>query len=30
MIQRAGATDVSGDLIVVLNWLTELKAKVGR
>jgi serine/threonine-protein kinase len=29
MIQRAGATDVSGDLVVVLNWFEELKAKVG-
>jgi serine/threonine-protein kinase len=30
MIQRAGATDVSGDLVVVLNWFEELEAKVGR
>ena len=30
MIQRANATDVSGDLVVVLNWFTELKSKVGR
>ncbi|HJS48273.1 MAG TPA: hypothetical protein VJ773_09835, partial [Gemmatimonadales bacterium] len=30
MIQRANATDVSGDLVVVLNWFTELRAKVGR
>ncbi|MGH7585217.1 MAG: protein kinase domain-containing protein [Gemmatimonadales bacterium] len=28
MIQRANATDVSGDLVVVLNWVTELVAKV--
>jgi serine/threonine-protein kinase len=28
MIQRANATDVSGDLVVVLNWFTELVAKV--
>jgi serine/threonine-protein kinase len=30
MIQRAGTTDVSGDLIVVLNWFQELHQKVGR
>ena len=27
MIQRANATDVSGDMVVVLNWFTELKAR---
>ncbi len=30
MIQRANATDVSGDLVVVLNWFEELRAKVDR
>jgi len=30
MVQRAGATDVSGDLVVVLNWLSELAQKAGR
>jgi eukaryotic-like serine/threonine-protein kinase len=30
MIQRAGATDVSGDLVVVLNWFEELKVRLGR
>ncbi len=30
MIQRAGMTDVSGDLVVVLNWFDELKEKVGQ
>ena len=30
MVQRAGTADVSGDLVVVLNWFEELKAKVGR
>jgi len=30
MIQRANATDVSGDLVVVLNWFTELREKMGR
>jgi serine/threonine-protein kinase len=30
MIQRAGATDVSGDLVVVLNWFQELGERVGR
>ncbi len=30
MIQRANATDVSGDLVVVLNWVEELRAKVDR
>ncbi|HET9293384.1 MAG TPA: protein kinase, partial [Gemmatimonadales bacterium] len=30
MIQRANATDVSGDMVVVLNWLTELRTKVPR
>ncbi|HSE28294.1 MAG TPA: protein kinase [Gemmatimonadales bacterium] len=28
MVQRSNATDVSGDLVVVLNWFTELVAKV--
>jgi serine/threonine-protein kinase len=27
MIQRSNATDVSGDLVVVLNWFTELRAR---
>jgi serine/threonine-protein kinase len=30
MIQRANATDVSGDMVVVLNWFTELRTKVPR
>ena len=30
MIQRAGTTDVSGDLVIVLNWFQELREKVGR
>jgi serine/threonine-protein kinase len=30
MIQRANATDVSGDMVVVLNWFTELRTKVRR
>ena len=30
MIQRAGATDVSGHLVVVLNWFQELKERVDR
>ena len=30
MIQRANATDVSGDLVVVLNWVQELKARAAR
>jgi Tol biopolymer transport system component len=30
MIQRAGTTDVSGDLVIVLNWFQELHQRVGR
>jgi len=29
MIQRSGTPDVSGDLVVVLNWFQELRRKVG-
>ena len=30
MIERAGGGDVSGDLILVQNFFTELAEKVGR
>jgi serine/threonine-protein kinase len=29
MIQRSGTPDVSGDLVVVLNWFQELRQRVG-
>jgi len=29
MIRRAGVSDVSGDLVVVMNWFQELRDKVG-
>jgi len=30
MVRRAGVTDVSGDLVVVMNWFQELRDKMGR
>jgi hypothetical protein len=30
MIRRANSADVSGDLLVALNWISELRQKKGR